>query len=311
MSRACIDAPLTLLCDHGGTRVALHYQNIIDFLARGRAALAKGPVAIIMAEDAVEVDSTIRHHIAAGFRNVVLLAPDGLVVDPALEPTLHRIAHDVHAENALPDAINKLIDAADGAWLYYGYNAEYLFHPFCETRNIRELIAFHVEERRDALLAYVIDLYATDLNRNPNAVSMEDALLDKSGYYAQARKDDADSHHPKERQLDFFGGLRWRFEEYVPWAKRKIDRVALFRAKRGLRLRPDFTFTDEEYNTYACPWHHNLTVAVCSFRTAKALRTNPGSKFAIQSFQWRNSMPFQWQSQQLMDLGLMEPGQWF
>ncbi len=287
------------------------YQNINDFLARGRTVLAKGPVAVIMAEDVVEVDSAVRHHMAAGFRDVVLLAPEGLVVGALLAPTLHRITHDVHAENALPEAMNRLIDAADGTWLYYGYNAEYLFHPFCETRNIRELIAFHTEERRDALLAYVIDLYAGDLNRHPNAVSLDDAQLDRSGYYAQGRRDEANNNYPKERQLDFFGGLRWRFEEYVPWTRRKIDRVALFRAKRGLRLRPDFTFTDEEYNTYACPWHHNLTLAVCSFRTAKALRTNPGSKYAIQTFQWRNSMPFQWQSQQLMDLGLMEPGQWF
>jgi hypothetical protein len=289
----------------------VQYSDITDFLARGRDVLAKGPVAIIMAEDAVEVDSTIRHHQAAGFRDILLLAPEGLVVDTLLEAALHRITHDVHAENALPDAVNRLIDVADGTWLYYGYNAEFLFHPFCESRNIRELIAFHVEERRDALLAYVIDLYASDLNRHPNAVSLDDAQLDRSGYYAQGRKDETNNNHPKERQLDFFGGLRWRFEEYIPSARRKIDRVALFRAKRGLRLRPDFTFTDEEYNTYACPWHHNLTLAVCSFRTAKALRTNPGSKFAIQTFQWRNSTQFQWQSQQLMDLGLIEPGQWF
>jgi hypothetical protein len=105
--------------------------------------------------------------------------------------------------------------------------------------------------------------------------------------------------------------LRWRFEEHIPEDRRKIDRIALFRARPGLRLRPDFTFTDEEYNTYACPWHNNITTAVMSFRTAKALRTNPGSKFDIRDFRWRNSTHFAWKSQQLMDLGLMEPGQWF
>jgi hypothetical protein len=26
---------------------------------------------------------------------------------------------------------------------------------------------------------------------------------------------------------------------------------------------------------------------------------------------WHNSAPFEWHSQQLLDLGLMEPGQWF
>jgi hypothetical protein len=78
-----------------------------------------------------------------------------------------------------------------------------------------------------------------------------------------------------------------------------------------LQLRDNHTFNIEEYNTYACPWHNNITAAICSFRTAKALRTNPGSREAINTFRWRNSALFKWNSQQLMDLGLMEPGQWF
>jgi hypothetical protein len=48
-----------------------------------------------------------------------------------------------------------------------------------------------------------------------------------------------------------------------------------------------------------------------SFRTAKALRSNAGSMFDIRDFRWHNSVRFEWHSQQLMDLGLMEPGQWF
>ncbi len=141
---------------------------------------------------------------------------------------------------------------------------------------MRDLLAFHTEERREAMLAYVIDLYAGDLGRHGNAVSLDDALLDRSGYYALARKDEAKAWAPKERQLDFFGGLRWRFEEHIPWTRRKIDRIAIFKAKKGTEAAADFTFTEEELNTYACPWHNNLTAAVCSFRTAKALRTNPG-----------------------------------
>jgi hypothetical protein len=289
----------------------VQYPSLSDFIAKGAAILARGPIALIMAEDPVEVDTTIRHHLNAGFRAVILLAPDALAVPAELAELVHRVGYDVHGDTALPDAVNAVIDAAEGTWIYYCYNAEYLFHPFCETRNIREMIAFHAEERRDAILSYVVDLYAGDLDRFQNAVSLEDALLDRSGYYALGRPDVANKNYPKERQLDFFGGLRWRFEEHVPQPKRKIDRISIFRAKNGLRLRPDFTFTDEEYNTYACPWHHNLTVAVCSFRTAKALRTNPGSRFDINSFRWRNSTEFQWHSQQLMDLGLMEPGQWF
>ncbi|MDT8856979.1 hypothetical protein RNZ50_18460 [Paracoccaceae bacterium Fryx2] len=289
----------------------MRYGGLDDLLGKGKAALATGPVAIIMAEDPVEVHTTLRHHLAAGFSEVILLAHDEIVVPAALEATIHRVSHDVHAEGALFKAVNRLIEAAPGIWMYYCYNAEYLFHPFCETRSIRELLAFHTEERREALLSYVIDLYAGSLDAAPNAVSLENAYLDRSGYYALGRPDPANHSHPRDRQLDFFGGLRWRFEEHIPAPRRKIDRIALFRAKPGLTLRPDFTFSEEEYNTYACPWHHNITTAIVSFRTAKALKSNPGSMFDIHNFRWHNSVEFQWHSQQLMDLGLMEPGQWF
>ena len=289
----------------------MKYTSLDQFLKDVKGALAKGPIAIVMAEDDTEVDTTLRHNIAAGFTQTLLLADDGIAVPAALEDQVHRIRYNVHEDSAMVSAVNRLIEAAPGLWFYYCFNAEYLFYPFCETRNIRELLTFHSEERRDAMLSYVIDLYARDLNQYPNAVSLEEAHLDRSGYYALGRPDVANHNHPKERQLDFFGGLRWRFEEHIPLPRRKIDRIAIFRAKPGLMLRQDFTFSDEEYNTYACPWHHNITTAIVSFRTAKALRTNAGSMFDIQNFGWHNSTPFAWHSQQLMDLGLMEPGQWF
>lgn len=283
-------------------------QTLAAFLDGVKRTAVKGPVAVILAEDDVDVDSTVMHHLQAGFREVLVLADDAVPLSPDLAPQVRRIRHDVFSEGALTGAVNALIEAMPGTWLYWGFNAEYLFHPFCETRNVREMIAFHTEERRDAFLTYVIDLYAGDLDRHPNAVC-NDALLDRSGYYALSRKDGTGRH--RERQYDFFGGLRWRFEEHVPEHRRKIDRIALFKARPGLRLREDYTLSDEEMNTYACPWHNNITTAVLSFRTAKALRTNPGSKWDVTDFRWRNSVPFQWHSQQLMDLGLMEPGQWF
>lgn len=287
----------------------MRYDSLKDFLNTGADALAKGPVALIMAEDLVEVDTTIRHHQHAEFQSVIVFAPQELELPDSLESTIHRITYDVTTSEALINAVNAINDANAGIWIYYCYNAEYLFHPFCETRNISELLAFHTEERRDAVLSYVIDLYAGDLGDFPGAVSLEDAHLDRSGYYALARPDE--KNHPKERQLNFFGGLRWRFEEHIPERVRKIDRISLFKSKPGLKLRADFTFNDEEYNTYACPWHHNITVAIASFRTAKALKTNAGSTFDINTFKWHNSIEFEWHSQQLLDLGLMEPGQWF
>jgi hypothetical protein len=290
----------------------MDHPSLKSFLTGGRAALAHGPVALILAEDPVEVDSTLAHHLAKGFRAVVLFAPPEIAPGPELAGKVHRVIFDTRAAGAAQTAVNAVIAAAPpGTWLYYCFNAEYLFYPFCESRTVRELLAFHAEERREAMLTFVIDLYAGDLDKADNAVSLADAWLDKSGYYALARPDPANGGRPKERQLDFFGGLRWRYEEHVPPARRRIDRIALFRSKPGLRLREDHTLSDEEMNTYACPWHNNLTAAICSFRTAKALRTNAGSRFDIHSFRWHNSVPFEWHSQQLLDLGLMEPGQWF
>ncbi|MFU8883345.1 MAG: hypothetical protein ACNA7Q_13335 [Rhodobacterales bacterium] len=304
----------------------MRYTSLKDFLTRAGAVLTKGPVALVFVEDSVEVASTLRHHLDAGFAACVAFMPAAFSLtdaapgessppDIALPPDqaarLHRVDLDTLAPDMLTKTVNALISAAPGCWFYYGYNAEYLFYPFCENRSISEMLAFHAEERRDAMLCYVIDLYAGDLDQHPSAVCIDDAHLDKSGYYALARTDATAHNHPKERQLDFFGGLRWRYEEHIPARRRKIDRIALFRAKPGLVLRDDHTFSDEEYNTYACPWHHNLTAAVCSFRTAKALKANPGSTFDIHTFRWHNSARFEWHSHQLLDLGLMEPGQWF
>ena len=287
----------------------MRYAGLDDFLATGKAALTKGPVALILVEDQVEVDTTIRHHLDAGFRKLIVFADPDIVLQPSVEAQVERVDFDMLSDGAMERAVNGVIRAASGLWLYYCYNAEYLFYPFSEHRTVAEMLYHVAEERRDSILTYVIDLYAGDLWAHPTAVSLEDAHLDKSGYYALARVDRW--NNPAERQLDFFGGLRWRFEEHIPAPRRRIDRVSLFKAKAGLQLRADHTFSDPEYNTYACPWHHSLTAAVCSFRTAKALKRNPGSAFDIQSFRWHNSAPFDWHSQQLLDLGLMEPGQWF
>jgi hypothetical protein len=289
----------------------MRYSGLTDFLSRGAAALAKGPVALVFVEDEVEIDTTLRHHLQSGFVSAVVFMPTVFDLPPDLQDTVHRVDYDMNQPDALQVAVNSVNDAAPGVWFYYCFNAEYLFFPFAETRTIGEVLTFHTEERRDAMLTYVIDLYADDLWTYPDAVSLDEAYMDRSGYYALARRDPANQNHPKERQLDFYGGLRWRYEEHIPQVRRKIDRIALFRAKRGLKLRDNHTFSDEEYNTYACPWHNNITAAIVSFRTAKALKRNPGSTFDIKTFKWHNSTPFEWHSRQLLDLGLMEPGQWF
>lgn len=289
----------------------MQYPNLNSVLSHKARALAKGPVALVFVEDEVEVNSTLRHHLDTGFDPVIALMPAPFRLAPDVERAVLRVDHDMAKGDNYIDTVNQVIAAAPGLWLFYCFNAEYLFFPFCESRSIGEMLQFHAEERREAMLAYVVDLYAGDLDRFPNAVSLEDAHLDKSGYYALSRDDPANPGHTRERQLNFYGGLRWRYEEHIPQERRKIDRIALFRAKPGLKLRADHTFNDEEMNTFACPWHHNLTASVASFRAAKALKCNPGSTFDIHNFRCHTSTRFEWHSRQLLDLGLMEPGQWF
>ena len=45
----------------------MQYDSLKDFLATARSALSPGPVALILAEDLVEIDTTIRHHQMSGF----------------------------------------------------------------------------------------------------------------------------------------------------------------------------------------------------------------------------------------------------
>lgn len=286
----------------------MRHSSLSDFLSVAQAQLSpKGPFALLFIEDDTEVDSTIEHLQKMGFREILAFSAGHLL--PEDREDLHLIEADVHKQDAFATITSEVIARFPSVWMHYCFNAEYLFFPFCETRNVRELIAFIMEERRQTMMTYVVDLYSNDLGQDPNAVSMEHAHLDKSGYYALARF--TEDGVALDRQLDFFGGLRWRFEEHVPWMRRRIDRVSLFQAQKGLVLNGDHTFNFDEYNTYSCPWHHNISGTVCSFRTAKALVSNPGSMYEIPHFWWKGSAKFDWHSNQLLELGLMEPGQWF
>ncbi len=287
----------------------MQYESLDSFLNSGQSALSKGPVALIFAEDKTEVESTLHHHLSLGFKSVVAFIPNEFTLSKDLSARVNRVTFRCAPRTVVFDAINRITKAAPSVWMYYCYNAEYLFYPFCETRSVGELLAFHTEERRNAMLCHVIDLYAGDLAQFPNGVAPDQAMLDSTGYYAHTRHNP--TGRPVERQLDMSGGLRWRFEDHIPYERRRIDRIALFKTRKDLILQPDHTFNEAEYNTYACPWHHNLTAAICSFRAAKALKSNAGSAFDISSFRWHNSVSFEWTSRQLLDLGLIEPGQWF
>lgn len=280
------------------------------FLKNRPPLLSRGPLAIVLIEDDAAVAETLRHHLRLGFRHVLALSAGPVPVPGDLARHVTQLGWPSHRPDACSDAVNAIIPAVPpGTWLFVCFNAEFLFFPFSETRSVGEMLAFHAEERRDAMLCQVIDLYAPDLGAAPDGVALSDAMFDATGYFALGRP--GPDGTPLERELDFFGGLRLRFEEHVHPARRRINRIALFRTARGLRMDGDHRFNLQEMNTHSCPWHHNLTAAIASFRAAKALATNPGSREAIDTFRWTHSRNFEWRSGQLMDLGLIDPGQWF
>ena len=49
----------------------MHFPSFNALVTDGAAILAKGPIALILLEDEVEVGSTIRHHLDAGFKSVI------------------------------------------------------------------------------------------------------------------------------------------------------------------------------------------------------------------------------------------------
>lgn len=288
----------------------MDYTSLNNFFKLGKGHLKKGPIALIFAEDEKELASTIIHHAKLGFAKIIVFSKSIPVLPTSVENKIISVHVDLFHSSGVSFILNKINDLAQNQWIYFCYNAEYLFYPFCETRSVTELLDFHSEERRQAMLTYVVDLYPNDLSSPKRATSIENVHLDGTGYFALARLDPS-THQPLDRQLDYFGGLRWRFEEYVPFNQGKINRVSIFKSSKGLRISADYTFDNQEYNTYACPWHSNLTAAVVSLRAAKALMTNPDSKAEIEDLSWQHSIPFEWRSTQLLDLGLIEPGQWF
>ena len=166
----------------------IHHTDLKAFIKDGVPAFKKGPVALIFAEDEVELDTTIRHHLALGFKHTVVFAMPEFTIAQDVEDDIIRVNYNMLIDAALETAVNAVMKAAGDIWIYYCFNSEFLFFPFCEHRTVGEMIAFNVEERRDTILSYVVDLYTGDLWVNTNAVCIEDAHLDKTGYYALARK---------------------------------------------------------------------------------------------------------------------------
>ncbi|MEO8531042.1 MAG: hypothetical protein ABI459_07450 [Deltaproteobacteria bacterium] len=287
----------------------MQFEGVSAFVRDGKSLLAAGPIAVIFDEDSIALDETVAHAVEIGFRQVIVVSP--FAPEFSSEPKVHLIAHDFRAEG-FQVTLNAIIAVTPPkVWVLSCFNAEFLWYPFLESRSVGELCAFHGEERRSAFFTMVVDAYGAVDADDPGHLKRDETWFDGAGYYALARHDPVHPLVTLERQIDLYGGLRWRLEQLLPWDRRRIDRISLFQAQPGLEMRADHTLNDAEMNTVSCPWHHNLTVAVVSFRAAKALKANATTRDLVGDLRYDGSVRFDWTSGQLMQLGMIDPGQWF
>ena len=279
-------------------------QSLKDIVRK--AGTWTGPIAAIFVEDDVLIEETLRHHIALGFRTLLVLTPEPLDLAQDVKDHVIPVRLVQDTPGSVANAVELIGRHIGQKWLFWCFNAEFLFFPFCETRSIAGLLAFHAGEQRRSMPALVVDLYARDLTKDADGASLSDAWLDGAGYCAEYPSGSDGNLRPQ-----IYGGLRRRYVEFVPLQNRRIDRFPILRGDSTLRLDPLARPVCQDLTTWQSPWHRNTTAAICSFRAAKALRRNPGSWAAIQSFHWRGSVRFDWTSDQLLALGMMESGQWF
>ncbi|MBY8976672.1 hypothetical protein KHP62_12685 [Rhodobacteraceae bacterium NNCM2] len=259
--------------------------------------LPAGVVTVLFCEDDAYLEATVDHalrqspaHILAIGRPEALEGREGITAIPA----------DLTDPLARDRILNDLIDRFDGRWLHWLHNGEFFFYPWCESRSLGDLTGFLKNERRSILYTYSLDLYAQDLPAgDPRTAPL---WFDRDAYCAFPEQD---------QQLTVYGGLGWRFEEFfsTPWLE--IGRANLFRARKGVHIRRNLIFADPAYRTVSAPWHHSPTGAVMSFRRSRHLMAHPEFFGVRDKLIWSGSEPFRWNSNELLDLGMIEPGQWF
>ena len=107
-----MEAGLTALMDRVQAKGAqMKFDSLDTYLGSADTLPKKGPVAVILAEDGVEVDTTVRHHQQAGFRDVVVFMPDDFALARDLMEDVAQVAYDTARPDALTDAVNSMIRA--------------------------------------------------------------------------------------------------------------------------------------------------------------------------------------------------------
>ena len=273
------------------------FRTAEDF-ARARARLPAGPAAVVLCDSPRQTQTSVSRLVDQAAAMIVVVGEAG-PLDIGDVP-LVRIAQSPGRE--AHRVLSTILGALAGRWVVWLWAGEFLFYPFCETRTLSELTSFLQDERRKVLFCYALDLYGIDMPAPRQPPWQADLSFDRVGYQP----------FPQPNQgLDLYGGLGWRFEELAPKALAQLGRSALVRVERGLALDRNWRFGDPDYDSVSCPWHHSPTGAVMSLRRTWRIMAHPGFTDVAGDLIWHGSTPFDWTSRQLLELGMIEPGQWF
>lgn len=285
-------------------------QNIANVIKRLKLK-PKASVAFIFCEDDSLINETIKFHRKREFEYIFLFIT---------EPEQYRIGKNIlnfkylgNSEKDMIEIIDLALPSLIGNWLYWGMNGEFFYYPFCESRTVNDLSDFLMGERRYTISGSVIDLYTGDIENNNDGMSMNNTFFDKVNYYANpAHIPDVEIDDEELQRIKFlYGGLRWRFSEFIPHEKRRIDRVPYFYVDDDLKFSENGVTDRPEFYTYKCSHHYNPTCAIASFHVARYFRHNHDTREQITNFLWDGSQRFRWNSAQLLRMGFIETGQWF
>ena len=87
-------------CTHLHKRTLMQHADLTGFLDTAGAVLAKGPIAVVLVEDDVEVATTLRHCVQSGFATILALMPASFDLPADLVDKVHRVTCDVTAQGA-------------------------------------------------------------------------------------------------------------------------------------------------------------------------------------------------------------------
>jgi hypothetical protein len=267
--------------------------------------LNAGPIAIVYVEDDFALTATFEHLRKRGFPNIIAVGDVETITANSSNHVTLCLSNVSQTTLTAQQCINILIPSLADRWVYRCYNAEFLIFPYCEGRTISDLTSFADEEQRNSIFSTSIDVYSDSKNTSPLEYLPQKTYLDAGGYFSMAHQENGVS---LDRQIDVYGGLRWRFSEHFSNEERNINQSSVFKVHSELELHTASRFNDAEYNTISCPWHNNVTICTVSYRAYKKLRQERPD---ITDFNWFHTQELDWSSKQLMELGFMEPGQWF